>query len=172
MDRVLLAAGLLRFFGFRGSLMLDVVFLAMFVVVPVLLVSIYLVKQRRQYALHKKLQITMAAVLLVAVTLFEVDLQLFTEWELLAKPSPYFDAENKWSCPAGRALLVHLTFAVPTLILWIVVVTLALRNFKSPPQPGPHSRLHRRLGWLAAIGMTLTAVTGWTFYWLAFVATP
>src|SRR5262245_12721574 len=164
------ARGLHGFLGTRGSLMLDVVFLAMFVVVPALGVSIWLVKRRRAYPLHKSLQLTMASVLLAAVTLFEVDMQFFTEWERLAAPSPYFDAAHKWTCPVGISLIVHLSFAVPTLLLWVFVVVQALRKFPRPPAPGMHSPAHRQTGWLAAIGMTLTAVTGWTFYWLAFVA--
>jgi putative membrane protein len=155
--------------GSRGSLMLDVVFTAMFVVVPVLAVSIYLVKWRRQYAIHKKLQLVMAAVLLAAVLLFEIDIR-FYGWKERAAPSPYFDADHKWSCPAGISLIVHLCFAVPTLVLWIVVVAAALRNFSRPPAPGLHSRWHARWGMIAAVGMALTAVTGWLFYWMAFVA--
>jgi uncharacterized membrane protein YozB (DUF420 family) len=156
--------------GSRGSLMLDVVFVAMFVVVPLLAASVYLVKYRRQYALHKKLQLTMAAVLLAAVLLFELDMRL-NGWEERAEPSPYFDPANKWSCPAGLSLIVHLSFAVPTLVLWIIVVAQALRKFSRPPMPGSHSQWHRRWGMVAAVGMLLTAVTGWIFYWLAFVAT-
>jgi len=155
--------------GSRGSLMLDVVFVAMFVVVPVLAVSVYLVKYRRQYALHKKLQLATACVLLVAVLLFELDIRL-NGWEERAGPSPYFDPAHKWSCPAGLSLIIHLSFAVPTLVLWVAVVTRALRNFSRPPAPGVHSRWHTRWGMIAAIGMLLTAVTGWIFYWLAFVA--
>src|SRR5947207_16005475 len=79
--------------GSRGSLMLDVVFAAMFVVVPVLAASVYLVKFRRQYALHKKLQLVMAAVLLAAVLLFEIDIRV-NGWEQRAAPSPYFDADH------------------------------------------------------------------------------
>src|SRR5262245_15244636 len=154
----------------RGSLMLDVVFLAMFAVVPLLLVSIYLVKYQRRYSLHKKLQLAMAAVLLIAVLLFEIDIRV-NGWEERAEPSPYFDAANKFTCPAGLSLVVHLSFAVPTLVLWIVVVVQALRKFSRPPAPGSHSRWHARWGLLAAGGMVLTAVTGWLFYWLAFVAT-
>src|SRR5437879_1687532 len=105
--------------GSRGSLMLDVVFVAMFVVVPLLAASVFLVKYRRQYALHKQLQLAMAAVLLVAVLLFELDIR-FNGWEQRASPSPYFDPAHKWSCPAGVALIVHLSFAVPTLVLWSV----------------------------------------------------
>src|SRR6266568_3687669 len=79
--------------GSRGSLMLDVVFVTMFIVAPLLLASVYLVKYRRQYGLHKKLQLTMAAVLLVAVLLFEFDMRL-NGWEERASPSPYFDPAN------------------------------------------------------------------------------
>jgi len=157
--------------GSRGSIMLDVVFLAMFLVVPVLLVSVYLVKYRRQYALHKQIQLALGAVLLIAVTAFEVDMRFFTDWTTLATPSPYFDPARKWTCPVGLSLIVHLSFAVPTLVLWIVVIVRALRNFPSPPLPGPHSAWHRRWGMIATAGMCLTGVTGWIFYWLAFMAT-
>ncbi len=156
--------------GSRGSLMLDVVFVAMFLVVPLLIASVYLVKYRRQYGLHKKLQLAMAAILLVAVLLFELDIRI-NGWEERAAPSPYFDSAHKWSCPAGIALVVHLCFAVPTLLLWSIVVVQALRKFSRPPLPGPHSQWHARWATLGAIGMVLTAVTGWLFYWLAFVAT-
>jgi hypothetical protein len=150
--------------------MLDVVFVAMFIVVPLLAVSIYLVKYRRQYALHKRLQLTMAAVLLVAVLLFELDIRM-NGWEERAGPSPYFNPAHKWTCPAGVSLLIHLSFAVPTLVLWAVVVIQALRNFSRPPVPGPHSRWHARWAMVGAIGMGFTALTGWLFYWLAFVVT-
>jgi putative membrane protein len=156
--------------GARGSLMLDVVFLAMFVIVPGLVISLFLVKRQRRYALHKQLQVVMASVLLIAVLLFEIDIRV-NGWVLRAEPSPYFDIHNKWSCPAGLALMIHLSFAVPTLVLWIAVVVRALRNFSQPPRPGLHSQWHARFGWIAAVGMMLTAVTGWIFYWLAFVAT-
>ena len=46
----------------------------------------------------------------------------------------------------------------------------ALRKFPSPPKPGPHSAAHKRWAWLATIAMVGTAVTGWAFYYLAFVA--
>lgn len=159
------------FLGTRGSLMLDVVFLAMFLVVPVLLFSVYQVKYLRRYQLHKQLQIILGSVLLIAVTAFEVDMRFFTNWKALAEPSPYFDTANVWGCPVGLSLIVHLSFAIPTLLLWIAVIVQALRHFPSPPLPNSHSPWHRRWGMIATVGMLLTAVTGWIFYWLAFVAT-
>jgi len=151
--------GIQGFLGGRASLMLDVVFLAMFVVVPVLMASVYFVKYRRWYQLHKTLQLIMASVLLAAVLLFEIDMRV-NGWEQRADPSPYFDPAHKWNCPAGISLIVHLSFAVPTLLLWIYVVVEALRKFSRPPLPGPHSRSHARWGMIAAGGMMMTAVTG------------
>ena len=160
--------GINGFLGTRASLMLDVVFLAMFAIVPLLSLSLYCVKRRLRYGLHKRLQLGMAAILLIAVSLFELDMRLFTDWRARAAGSPYYAADG-WSL-VWASLTVHLGFAVPTLVLWIAVIALAWRRFPIPPRPASHSETHRVLGWLAAIGMTMTAATGWLFYWLAFAA--
>lgn len=151
-----------RFIPSHASLMLDVVFLAMFVVIPVMGWSIWMVKHRQAYLLHKRVQLTLGAVLLVTVALFEADMRL-NGWEQRAAGSPHFPST------VYTSLYVHLFFAVTTAVLWIAVILRALRRFPSPPVPGPHSRSHLLWGKLAAIDMTLTAVTGWVFYWLAFV---
>lgn len=157
------------FLGTRGSLMLDVVFLAMFAVLPILAVSIAVVKRGR-FQLHKQIQVVLGIVLLIAVVAFEIDIRMHG-WEQRAWESPYFDPAAKWSCPVGISLIIHLFFAVPTPLLWAYVIVMGLRKFPSPPLPNAYSVRHKRLGWLAAFEMAATAVTGWIFYWLAFVAT-
>ena len=161
--------GIDGFLGTRGSFMLDVVFVAMLVMIPLMLVSIYLVRYRFRYLLHKRIQISLAAILLVTVAIFEVE-QRLVPWTARAVPSPYFDAQHKWSCAVGYSLLVHLLFAVPTAILWIYVVVQALRKFDRLPRPNAYSAAHRLWARLAAIGMTMTAVTGWVFFYLAYMA--
>jgi uncharacterized membrane protein YozB (DUF420 family) len=152
------------FLGTRASLVLDVLFLTMFVVVVVLGWSVYQVKYRRRCQLHKWVQIVLGVVLLVAVVIFELDIRTHG-WEARA-------AGQIGGIPANNvyaALYIHLVFAVSTVILWPIVIIRALRNFPNPPAPSPHSRWHIRWARLAAIGMVLTSVTGWIFYWLAFV---
>lgn len=163
--------GIDGFLGTRASLMLDVVFVAMFAVVPVMGVGIGLARFRQNWRQHKAVQLVLAGVLLVAVAAFEVDMQLLTEWEVRAEPSPYFSTAAKWSSMAGRALLIHLLFAIPTALIWIYVVSGALKHFPKPPTPSNYSQRHKFWGRLAAAGMTMTAITGWAFYWLAFAAT-
>ena len=159
--------GINGFLGTRASLMLDVVFLAMFVVIPVMAWSIYQVKYHRRYSLHKRVQVILGVVLLIAVVAFEVDMRL-NDWTPRAEPSPYWN--GGWSDVVHISLIVHLFFAIPTTFLWIFVIVQALRRFAKPPEPNEYSPKHRFWARLAAIEMTLTAITGWVFYWLAFAA--
>jgi len=152
------------FLGTRASFMLDLVSLAMFVVVPVLAWSVYLVKSKQNYVLHKRVQVTLGSVLLVAVTLFEIDIRMHG-WSKRAAASPHAASGT-----VQYVLWVHLFFAVSTALLWIVVIYRALKNMPSPPSPCAHSKWHKRWGWIAAIDMVCTSITGWTFYWLAFAA--
>ncbi len=161
--------GIDGFLSTRASIMLDVVFLAMFLVIPVMGWSIYQVKFRQKYDLHKKVQLSLGIVLLITVGLFEVDMQIFTDWEKRADPSPYYEAATG-SGAAMCALWVHLCFAVTTAVIWIYVIVQALRKFPKPPVPCEYSPIHVRWARIAAIDMSLTAVTGWIFYYLAFVA--
>ena len=155
------------FLGTRGSLMLDLVFLAMFAVVPVLGWSILLARQCR-YGLHKRVQVTLGIVLLLAVVAFELEMRL-VGWKERAAPSPYWKGDA-WRDPIHYSLMVHLFFAIPTTVLWLAVIIRGLRSFPTPPVPGEHSRSHRFWAPLAALEMLMTAVTGWVFYWLAFMA--
>lgn len=152
------------FLGTRASLMLDAVCLGMVVVVLVLGWSIRQVRVHRRYQLHKRVQLTLAVLLLVVLTLFEVDIRLHG-WQDRAAG----EIGGKASSTVMTALAIHLFFAVTTVALWITVLVLALRRFPNPPAPNDHSPFHRRWARLAAWDMLLTTITGWVFYILAFV---
>lgn len=148
----------------RGSLMLDIVVCAMLLVVLVLAVSIYLVRRKRLYYWHRTIQVALASLLAIAIVGFEIDIRFFTDWRAAAEQSPYY--ATGW---VDRALWIHLVFAIPTPFIWAFVLFGALRHFATI-EPGEYSRFHRRWGWIATIFMLLTTVTGWGFYYLAFVA--
>lgn len=153
--------------GSRGSIMLDIVFLAMFLVVPVMAVSLYLVKYKKMFALHKVIQIVLGVVLLISITLFEVDMRFGSGWKVRAEASPFFEPDV-W-CVVWYALCIHLFFAIPTALLWIYVIVSAIRKFPNPPTPSEYSPKHIFWARLAAIEMFMTALTGWIFYTLAFI---
>lgn len=160
--------GIDGFLGTRGSLMLDLVFLSMFLVVPLMFLSIYLVKFKKRYLLHKRIQVGLASVLAITVTLFEIDIRV-NGWRARAQESPYY-SQTLSEGLANWSLWVHLLFSVTTALLWIYVVIQALRKIPHPPGPGPYSRQHVFWARLAALDMVFTALTGCLFYYLAFVA--
>ncbi len=159
--------GIEGFLGNRASFMLDVVFTAMFVIVPTMTWSIYQVKYKRRYLLHKRVQLGLALLLLLAVAIFEIDVRLHG-WRERAAPSPFYDARWAYGL-VNWSLWIHLVFAVSTFVLWAFVVVQALRHSPIPPTPEQYARSHRYWAKLAALDMALTAVTGCTFYTLAFV---
>ncbi len=145
--------------------MLDVIFLTMFAMVVGIAISVYLVRVKRKFVLHRNLQIGLASFLLLVIIGFEVDIRFFTNWKDLAAESPYFDSGAVY-----RSLGIHLCFAIPCFFVWVYVIWRAIKKFPPNLQPSEHSRGHILWGRIAAILMLLTAVTGCTFYWIAFVA--
>ena len=156
------------FLGNHSSFMLDFVVVALVLIVPILLYSLYTVKVRQNFTLHRNLQLLLGIVLLVAVAAFEVDLRLQGGWEAVVdKGEPKLTAEQRNF--VATLLSIHLVFAISTPFLWIATIYLALKRYANPPQPNAHSRMHKTLGWLSTIDITLTSVTGLIFYWFAFV---
>ena len=75
------------FLGTRGSLMLDLVVVGMLVIIPVMCMSIYTVRVKRLYAHHKRIQLATAAILLVVLVGFEIEMRL-QGWRERAEASP------------------------------------------------------------------------------------
>ena len=152
------------FLGSRASFMLDVIAVVMFFVVALMCWSIYQVRCHKRYTLHKRTQLALAAILLIAVIAFEIDMRIYG-WEDRAAGS----IDGSAAPTVWKALYAHLMFAISSACLWPLVIYRALRQFPVKPVPSPHSRSHVFWARLAAIDMLLTAVTGWVFYYLAFL---
>ena len=165
------ARGIDGFLGTRASFGMDAVLVGLIALLPVLAWSIALVR-RGNHAAHKRLQLVIAAALLAAIVVFEIDVRLISDWKVRAAGGPPWGAERNAWWPTGvlAALGIHLVFAVSTTVLWVWVIWEALTRFPTPPAPGTHGPRHRVMARLAAADLVLTALTGSIFYWLAFVA--
>lgn len=150
--------------GTRASLTMDLMVLLMIIVVTALGWSVYQVKVHRRYHLHKRVQIPLGLALLVAIVMFELDVRL-NGWQDRAAGI----VGGSVSSAVWVALSIHLVFAIASVILWPIVIVMAIRKFGHPPKPGAHSAVHVPWARAAAVGMVLTAVTSWAFYWTAFV---
>jgi uncharacterized membrane protein YozB (DUF420 family) len=150
-------------FAQNSTFMMDVVVCAMALISPLLVWSVRLAANRR-FTTHMRVQTATGIVLGVAVALFEIEIRAVGGWRNLVERSPYL---TTWLEPV---LYVHLFFAITTFVLWAVTLPLALRRFARPPAPNGHSKSHRKLGYLTAGFTIMTSVTGWLFYYMAFVA--
>ncbi|WP_141732951.1 DUF420 domain-containing protein [Oligoflexus tunisiensis] len=146
----------------RASFVLDFIAVAMAAVIPVMMISLFQVRKRKNIDLHRRLQIILGVVLGLAILIFELDMRLYG-WRQYAEPSPYYDTL------VMPALLVHLVFAIPTLLLWIFTIFMALRH-RIHTSTGKHRIRHKLFGRLSAYAMLGTTVSGWLFFWLAFMA--
>lgn len=144
--------------------MLDFVTLVMFLVIMALGFSVYQVRCNR-YGLHKRIQLGTALALFGALIAFEIDMRFITDWRALAEASPFYASGTVDWC-----LAIHLVFAIPTPVVWAVVIWMALRQFKDGFDASGDRKMHRLLGRIAALMMLMTAITGWVFYYVAFVA--
>lgn len=156
------------FLGNHASLMLDFVVCALALVVPLLLFSLYQVRVKRNYLLHRNLQIFLGVTLLLAVGAFEIDMRLQGGIDEILKnrPTPLNDEQHGFF---WQVMYVHLFFAITTVPLWATTTILALKRFPSPPEPSEHSSLHKPLAWLSTIDITMTSLTGLAVYYYGFM---
>jgi hypothetical protein len=156
--------------GNDASFMLDFVVCALVLLVPLLAYSIWLVKVRKAYTLHRNLQSLLAVILAVAVAAFEIDMRLHGGWKnIVNKDASHPRLDDEQLSQVQMYLYVHLVFAISTPFLWGATLWLGWNRFPNPPRPGPHSRLHKYLGWASAVDLALTSVTGLWFYYSAFI---
>lgn len=149
--------------GSRGSFMLDLVAVAMLAILPAVAVAVKYAK-RGSYRSHKTMMLVLSTILLVAVVAFELEMR-FIGWTHLAAESPYS------STLLPYVLGVHICCSVTAAVFLPVTILSALKRFPVPPRPSPYSPKHRSLGKISVVSLAATSVTGWLFYWMAFIAT-
>jgi uncharacterized membrane protein YozB (DUF420 family) len=147
----------------RASFILDLIVVAMALVIPVMLYSLAAVRRQRNYEKHRFIQISLGVTLGLAILAFEVDMR-WNGWRHLAEASPYYQT---WVFPA---LYIHLFFAIPTLFLWVYTIYMATRHRINQATGGRTRFEHKKYGRLSAYTMIATTITGWIFYYLAFLA--
>jgi len=156
------------FLGYQTSFMLDAVVVALVLVVPVLLYSLFAVKIRKQYTVHRNLQVALAITLLAAVMAFEVDLHWIQGgWLNVVNKGRSLSVDQL--AFIRRMLRIHLIFAGSTPFVWAVTIAMALKKFPNPPKPSAHSRVHKVFGWISVVDLVMTSITGLIFYYIAFV---
>ncbi len=149
------------FLGTRADVLVDIILLAT-AVTPFLMLYAFRLARRANYAEHRRAQIILPSVMLVAVVLFEIDIRMSGADAFLAGSSfPYKRFLSVF-------LVVHVAVAIISFLGWVVLATISSRRFLKV-LPGSFSAIHRFYGKLIFSGVTFTAVSGIALYFLVFV---
>jgi uncharacterized membrane protein YozB (DUF420 family) len=136
-----LAAGLFRT---KAGLFVDLFLLLLLALLPAMLVGVALVRRGRVRA-HAAVMVTCFVLFLVGVVAFEVQVQF----------------GERYPMPPGP-LVIHLCFAVPSLLLWVRQVATARRALLEPAA-------HRRRGRVLLALLSFTVATGFWLYAATFL---
>jgi uncharacterized membrane protein YozB (DUF420 family) len=150
------------FLGARGDALIDIGVLSIVAVVPVLLWS-WSLARKKQWTLHKRVQLTTAVVLGIVVLLFEIDLNRMGGIFAVTAESSYAGTAtlNSW-------IWIHTAFAISSTIVWALLVAASLIRFPSPPEP-KYFTTHRHFGRLGMILMLGSGVTAIPMYIYGFI---
>jgi putative membrane protein len=151
------------FFGTEADVLMDIVVLAFAVIVPTLIFS-WIRVRRGQWQLHKRIQLSLASVLAVAVVLFEIDMRVSGGIFEMTQAS-------SWAGTGfyNGSVYFHTVVAISTSLLWIGLVLSALIKFDKSPVPNAFSNKHKLFGRLGMIFMLTTGITGIQIYVFGFV---
>ena len=142
---------------------MDLVLVAFVVILPALVYSWRLARGKR-YADHKRWQLTIFTLLVVAVALFELDLRQSGGIFALTAESQYSGTLFLQSLIYG-----HTAVAIASALIWVTLVGLSLAKFDSPPAPNSFSGIHRNLGRAGMITMALSGLSAIPLYVVGFV---
>jgi len=153
------------FLGTRADVLIDIVTLSFIVILPLLIWSWRLARVKKDYPLHRNVQVSLAAALAIVVGIFEYD---------LAQSGGIF-AMVEGSAWEGTALLgwiiyVHTIFAVLASLSWVILIVVSLVRFARPPRPNSFSATHRLWGRFGMVTMIGAAVTAPPLYYFGFIS--
>ena len=151
------------FLGTRADILMDLVLLSFLVILPAICWS-WLKVRAGSYQTHKTTQLTLGAILFVAVVLFELDLKLSGGIFELTKDSRYNGTVLLNSWIYGHALV-----AILTSFIWVGLIVFSLRRFPKPPEPSEFSRTHRFWGRTGMVTMMMAGLSAFPLYYYGFM---
>ena len=154
------SAGLL---GSRATAAVDVAYLLLLAIVPLFVWSLEALLVRRNYLLHKRIQLALTPPFLIASGILGCDF-LLGDWRQRA-----VKAAGEAIAPVTlMTLAIHVAFLATSLLIWVVLFFAAIRRIPNPPGPCKFGPTY--LFWIVLLGLQtfLAMLTGWEFYMLAY----
>lgn len=150
------------FLGSRADALMDVVVLSLSLIIPIILYSWGRAKAGN-FQRHRNIQVSLASVLLVVVSIFEYDMRLHGGIFEMVKGSSYAGTPF-----LNGSIYFHTFLSISTSLIWIVLIVFSLLRFNNPPRPNSFSTTHKLWGRIGMWDMILTGITGVQLYVFGF----
>ncbi len=140
------------FLGTRADLVVDLVMSVSGFIPAVMLYSFYKAS-KGEYDTHKNIQNILLIALIISVVALELDIR-FGE----------LDRSTEYNDLLGVVFPMHLIFAISTPLLWFWLLSKSCKIY-----PKPFGKFnHKKWGWILFWDMTLSVISGWIVYLMAF----
>jgi putative membrane protein len=153
------------FLGTRADILIDVVTLSFIIILPVLIVSWWLARSKKDYSNHRRIQLYLGIALGVVVAIFEYDLSTSGGIFELVKGSAY-----EGTAILNWTIYIHTAFAIASTVIWAGLIIMSLIKFGKPPTPNAFSKTHRFWGRTGMVVMIMAGITSPPLYYFGFVA--
>lgn len=153
------------FLGTRADILVDIVTLSFIVILPVLAISWWLVRSKKDYSSHRKIQLYLGISLGIVVAIFEYDLSASGGIFEITRGGIY-----EGTAVLNWTIYIHTIFAVLATIIWTGLIITSLIKFGRPPRPNAFSGKHRFFGRVGMIAMIGAAITSPPLYYFGFIA--
>ncbi len=153
------------FLGTRADVLIDIVTLSFIIVLPILIVSWQLARNKNDYASHRKIQLALGLTLAIVVAVFEYDLSASGGIFELTKGGIY-----EGTVLLNGTIYIHTLFAVLASFIWVGLILASLIKFANPPKPNAFSSKHRFWGRAGMVTMIGAGLTSPPLYYFGFVA--
>ena len=152
------------FLGTRADILVDLVMISFVLILPILILSWWLVRKKKDYSNHRRIQLYLGITLGIVVAIFEYDLSMSGGIFEMTKGSIY-----EGSALLNWTIYIHTGFAVAATILWAGLIIVSLLKFGRPPKPGAFSGTHRLLGRSGMFVMFMAGITSPPLYYFGFM---
>lgn len=149
--------------GSRATGATDVAYLLLLAIIPLFVWSLETLLVRRNYLLHKRIQLALTPPFFIASGILACDF-LLGDWRSRA-----VKAAGEAIAPVTlMTLAIHVAFLATSCLIWFVLLIAAIRRIPNPPGPCEFGPTY--LFWIVLLGLQtfLAMLTGWEFYMLAY----
>ena len=148
------------FLGTKALLYMDIITLY-FGILPILMASAIYLAIKKKYKLHYKMQLSIFAITLVVVAIFEVGVRVSGGF------SAFMEHSNANYTYMLMFLVVHVLVAILSVVLYSTLIYSSTQQYIFKKEPFAPN--HKKMGQVVFFGMTLTSIMGILIYYFLFM---